>query len=70
MRFSKDPRPDLLDLTLQLNRRPAHAYARHSRWLAQHHEYPPATYPDGTTDDLTRAFDVLADAAAAPRSEE
>lgn len=28
--------------------------------------YPPATYPDGSTDDLTRALDVLADAAAAP----
>lgn len=26
----------------------------------------PATYPDGTTDETTRALDVLADAAAAP----
>lgn len=26
----------------------------------------PATYPDGTTDETTRAFDVIADAVAAP----
>ncbi len=41
--------------------------ARLAERIADHIvEQEGASYPDGTTDETTRAFDVLADAAAAP----
>jgi len=55
----------LLDLSQERNAVRA-LYGPRTGLVAVAPQYPPVTFPDGTTSEVTRALDVIADLAAAP----